>query len=68
MYAIVHPFAYGRHGGRHAVVLSTHATADEAFRALDALADHPPPDVGPGMVADCYVVDARQNPVPRPPR
>ena len=65
MFAIVHAFAYGRRGGRHAVVLSTHATAAEAFRALDAMAASVPPDVDPGTVADCYVVDAQRNPVSR---
>lgn len=68
MFSVVQPFAYGRRGRRHAVVLSTHASAEEAFRVLDELIADPPPGTSPEALAGCYVVDDDQNPVVRTPR
>ena len=61
-FSVVRAFAYGPRGRRHAVVLSTHATAAEAFAALDRLAREP----GAPAPVDCYVVDEARDPVPRP--
>ena len=60
-YSVVRAFAYGRGGRRHAIVLSSHTTVEDAFRALDALAT-----ADARAPVDCYVVDEDRNPVRRP--
>ncbi len=57
---------WGRDRYRQATVLSIHATVDDAYARLDAIAEKLQRDGTPSDFLELYVVDAQRQPVTRP--
>ena len=63
MYYLVQPFGVDQPG--QAIVLSTHATAEDAYNRLDAIAEAP--QMNCSLVCfEIYIIDEHQQPVARP--
>ena len=63
MYYLVQPFGVDQPG--QAIVLSTHATAEDAYDRLDALTEAPQMNYSFACF-EIYIVDEHQQPVVRP--
>ena len=63
MYYLVQPFGVDQPG--QAIVLSTHATAEDAYDRLDALTEAPQMNCSFACF-EIYIIDEHQQPVTRP--
>ncbi len=57
---------WGSDSYRHATVLSTHDTVDDAYARLDEIAETLQRDGAPPDYLELYVVDEQRQPVARP--
>ena len=63
MYYLVQPFGVDQPG--QAIVLSAHATAEDAYSRLDAIAEAPQMNCSLACF-EIYIIDEHQQPIVRP--
>ncbi len=63
MYYLVQPFGVDQPG--QAIVLSAHATAEDAYSRLDAIAEAPQMSCSLACF-EIYIIDEHQQPIARP--